>query len=429
MKLPRLHERLKANEISEDACIEMMTLNRAPLIDYKDQLVMKPVVNLSMPDNLCSLLDLVWNCGWFSSSGDSPRPNWHGFIETATSLIFQIREKTQIEFMPLIDLNSADENCIFSVLTFITEQATKLGITTPCVTYDLPLWLKAIQIQKSQNIPIVCRLGGFHTLMSFIGSLGNLMKGSGLEQLFEQVYATNSVPHLFSGKQYARGAHIMVHSALSKLLLEIVCDKFDGNIDFMSEVYSKATQQKLDQETLDQSISDERLVTLNNKISETKRVLRESGRTPQLWLLYMEYVELIKLYVFAERSSNWNLHLYCLTKMLKLFAATGHANYAKCARFYVQEMQDLPTTNSWLHEMFLQGTVKRSSKNLNGLSTDLSIEQTLMRAIHSRGGHGRGFDEGVCPHDVGVEFEFLGQRSRCHDGANWHFVSFKLATC
>ncbi len=35
---------------------------------------------------------------------------------------------------------------------------------------------------------IVCRLGGFHTMMSFMGSIGTMMKGSGLEEALGTVY-------------------------------------------------------------------------------------------------------------------------------------------------------------------------------------------------------------------------------------------------
>jgi len=36
--------------------------------------------------------------------------------------------------------------------------------------------------------------------MSFLGSIGTLMKASGLEGATEQVYGKNTVPHIISGK-------------------------------------------------------------------------------------------------------------------------------------------------------------------------------------------------------------------------------------
>ena len=45
----------------------------------------------------------------------------------------------------------------------IQRQAEKLDISTPCLTFDQPLWLKAVEIIKAKAMNIVRRLGGFHT--------------------------------------------------------------------------------------------------------------------------------------------------------------------------------------------------------------------------------------------------------------------------
>ena len=114
----------------------------------------------------------------------------------------------------------------------------------------------------------------------------------------------------------------------------------------------------------------------------------------------MHYIHIVKAFIFAERTSNWELHLEVLSGMLNLFAATGHINYAKSACLYLQEMRKLPQTHPWLHAQFTNGqhTVQRTNKNWAGIWTDLAIEQTLMRSIKSRGGltGGRGMTESVC---------------------------------
>jgi len=147
-------------------------------------------------------LDLVWQTAWFFSSRDSLRPNWQGYMQH-TAISTKEFHKSSIKFLPIIDLNPSDETCIYSTLTFVINQARKLGIEVPCVTFDQPLWQKATGIIKDQNLQIMCRLGGFHTLMSFLGSIGKLMTGSGLEELFEEVYAEHTVKHMISGKAIA----------------------------------------------------------------------------------------------------------------------------------------------------------------------------------------------------------------------------------
>ena len=55
--------------------------------------------------------------------------------------------------------------------------------------------------EDDAKLNIVCRLGGFHSMMSFLGSLGELMKESATEDLFIEVHAEHTVTHIMmSGK-------------------------------------------------------------------------------------------------------------------------------------------------------------------------------------------------------------------------------------
>ncbi len=84
----------------------------------------------------------------------------------------------------------------------------------PIVTFDQPLWWKALMIivsepDRSGQRNIVLRLGGFHTEMSFLGSIGHLMAGSGLQAVLELFYASNTVVHMLSGKAIARAIRVL----------------------------------------------------------------------------------------------------------------------------------------------------------------------------------------------------------------------------
>ena len=80
---------------------------------------------------------------------------------------------------------------------------------------------------QDKKLDIVGRLGGFHTFMSFLGSVGNLMMGSGIEELFAEVYAEDTVKHMTTGKAYARSlrAHLMTQNLLVEHLVEIMEDE------------------------------------------------------------------------------------------------------------------------------------------------------------------------------------------------------------
>ena len=108
--------------------------------------------------------------------------------------------KAAISMLPITDLNSNDTNRIYSTLDFIESHAGYLEIVTTVVTFDQPLRMKATEIMNGKSMAIVCILGGFHLLMSFLGSIGSLMKGSGLEVASRVVFAENTVPYMITGK-------------------------------------------------------------------------------------------------------------------------------------------------------------------------------------------------------------------------------------
>ncbi|XP_073243634.1 uncharacterized protein [Porites lutea] len=108
-------------------------------------------------------------------------------------------------------------------------------------------------------------------------------------------------------------------------------------------------------------------------------------------------VDTLKLFIKAERTGNWMLHLKALHEMLPYFAAAGHTLYTKSAYIYCQKMPDLPNTHPQVNRSFLNGlhVVRRSDRFWAGLSTDLIIEQVLMRSVKTTGGltRGRGMSE------------------------------------
>lgn len=57
--------------------------------------------------------------------------------------------------------------------------------------------------------------------MSFIGAIGYIMDGSGLQDLFSVAYAVASTEKMLTGHAYSRGlrAHILAHLALGNIVL------------------------------------------------------------------------------------------------------------------------------------------------------------------------------------------------------------------
>lgn len=60
--------------------------------------------------------------------------------------------------------------------------------------------------------------------MNFFGAVGNVMQGSGLKDVFAQIYRSYTVDHVMNGKIYARAirGHIIVHNILTLLHLKCI---------------------------------------------------------------------------------------------------------------------------------------------------------------------------------------------------------------
>jgi hypothetical protein len=134
---------------------------------------------------------------------------------------------------------------------------------------------------------------------------------------------------MLSGKAVSRAvrAHILAVDALNTLLFEEIypvtpsqTEKDDGcelqikdepsDIKYMITNHLKV----LYEDVLSQKIAVESLlddVTLK-KAEVTYYELKSSlkpYRTAKLWLQYMDMVDLLKTFIKAERTGNWNLHL------------------------------------------------------------------------------------------------------------------------
>ncbi|GFO01027.1 hypothetical protein PoB_002753200 [Plakobranchus ocellatus] len=141
--------------------------------------------------------------------------------------------------------------------------------------------------------------------------------------------------------------------------------------------------------------SSQELDWIEAKFAETKSKLLTSC-TSRLWLQYMEMLDIFRRFIKVERTGNWNLHLYSMKEMLRYLTASEHSLYAKSVYIYLQQMQTLQEQHPEVFSAFSAGyhVLRRSDRFWAELSTDLVIEQTLMRSMKSVRGLARGRDMG-----------------------------------
>jgi len=118
-----------------------------------------------------------------------------------------------------------------------------------------------------------------------------------------------------------------------------------------------------------------------------------SSRTSALWVQYMSMIDILRKFIRAERTGNWELHLQSIQAILPYMAASGHNSYTKSGTLYLQQMSNLPTQHPNVYQHFRDGlhVIRRSNQLWAGLSSDLVIEQVLMRSLKTSGGLTRGW--------------------------------------
>ncbi|KAF4531641.1 hypothetical protein B566_EDAN006572 [Ephemera danica] len=331
-------------------------------------------------------------------------PSWSGFMQII-SRSDRSKDTTAITFLPFINLTPSNPSCIYTALKFAAKECVRHGQNTAIVTFDQPLFYKAMDIVSAMQTEcelknVIIRLGGFHFLMSFLGAIGYIMAGSGIEELFSTVYATNSVPHILTGKNFSRSirAHLLASEALIATIFNESEHSLQSDLDEAKEIVEHLMENKI---LSSDAIQTPCILKLSEFVRNKLSDMSQKKRTSKLWSQYLHMVTLIRLFIRAERTGDWKLHMYCVRKMLPFLAAAGHLNYTKCAYLYYQSMQGLQSKMSESdYEKFVNSgyfTIRRTEIPWSGVWSDMIIEQSLMRSIKSVGGisHGRGYSESV----------------------------------
>ena len=98
-----------------------------------------------------SLYVVIWHSGWIFSSHSHPIQNWSGFMQQSVYKNEVQFQQSDVLLLLIIDLPPTDLTCIYSTLLFIQNQAKKMNISTPSLTFDQPLWYKASGIIAKRN--------------------------------------------------------------------------------------------------------------------------------------------------------------------------------------------------------------------------------------------------------------------------------------
>lgn len=382
----------KAKELAAISHVSLQVYDKPVVPGYSKVQVENLHDGRALTEKTINGTDFLWLYGKWRDIASLP--GWNGYLEQLTKNEMNF-STSQVMFLPFIDHPASNVDTIYTTLLCALDIAKSHGQKTCVITFDQPLYSKAREMvaasDSSSNLcKVVVKLGGFHMLMSFLGSMGYIMDGSGLkEALGNKIYAPNSVDKMLSGHAYSRSTrgHILVRLALSKIIFEDMKIE-DGTLD---ELIQQITSRDVSYSNVEGYMDNSNifLSTFLDKLDD----LKARGPTAQLWVQYFEMVTIALDFVRAERLGLFQEHLDAVRRMLPYFHASGHFLYAKSAHLYLQDMLKLEETmDEQTYENFRNGffTVKRTEKYNSGTWTDMVIEQSLMKSMKTEGGVSRG---------------------------------------
>ena len=94
----------------------------------------------------------------------------------------------------------------------------------------------------------------------------------------------------------------------------------------------------------------------------------------------MDFVSIIRVFICAERTGNFELQISSLEQILLYFIAAGHGNYTAAIRKYLQDiMNPCPSLENKYKEGWF--TICRNDKLFwSNIFTDQVNEQALMQS-------------------------------------------------
>ena len=260
------------------------------------------------------------------------------------------KPKTLVVFGPMIDSLPSHPDTVLTTLVHLEKCLTTFGMQYIHVTVDLQLYQSMCLVQWSdpeQWSNLILHSGMMHTLMSFLGCIGSLMKASGLEFLISAAFG--SISSIINGKAWTNAlqAYCLIISVLLKSFFVDVPKTYQELSDYL----------------------------------ETARE-HPAGR---LWVDCLIKPTLLALmFLRAERNGDLLLQQYCLKKMLPYFAAASHYNYFRYLSWYTRQVESL--TNDAKADLMAGAHVCRHTDGGIAVPADQFGEQTYIKRGKGAGG-------------------------------------------
>ena len=332
---------------------------------------------------LCQNIDIYipvpdWG-GWLSKTGEGEKEN-----------------HSTVAYMPPINSPITENKTVMHTIKLSEEVTASVKQEYTFITYDLAAAKKAYGIlwaytDRFHNV--ITRLGEFHMSCAYIGGMGKLVKGCGVEEVVLEsgICASGSIEKVMNGKHYNRVRRVFrtVVDALEHLCWENFLKVNNLNIGKEEmELLAKLSKDPTN-DNIQNFVKHAKCVTLLAQYEEHKAKIRAGGcgKTPQFWLWFMDKIWLLLRFLRATKCNNIPLLIACMDEMIPIFFSADRPNYAKYTPFYVQTLLNLPFTHPGAMELLENNgmSVNRSDVPNSRNSCDITIEQTINRHASGSG--------------------------------------------
>lgn len=217
-------------------------------------------------------------------------PTWKGFFEVISNDINY--SLSHINCLPFINEPPSQLTTINTALHYAVTESRKLKQKICFVTFDQPLYFKArtIVAQDKELKDVVVRLGGFHLLMSYLGAIGYIMDGSGIEDLWSTVYAAESIKKMLNGHAFSRAlrAHILSYTALGIIICKSI-NTTDAYRKFIQKFFEKWSSEP---PLIGDCNAEPFMQHLTEEFINKMQILEENNPTAKLWMQYFKFVNI-----------------------------------------------------------------------------------------------------------------------------------------
>ena len=357
-----------------------------------------------------SVLDITWvmmRClsrGWVPFTGQAITskcqtvPFWTGFN---TCLSEPRKSFMMTAYVPVIDAKPSDMSTVYTTMKRCMDRSSALGQVNAVQTIDLQLYAIGQQVRwtcPEEFQGHTLRLGGFHTLCTFIASIGKLWGDGGLRDMLvdSELYAGCTADMMLMGKQFKRAMRglTLVYEALCALLLRSFFDWGEKSSKFMiPDILAEAL---LEAQTAVECGSDdapEKLLVVNTQLtnhmtSVLQTFIDESCKasvTFKYWFMFLQAIQILLDFNRAERQGQWRQHLESISSMLPYFFAADRSNYARWTPVYILDMLSLPEP---VQKSFDEGqfAIRLIPGGFNNVWSDMATEMTIIKDAKGVGG-------------------------------------------